>query len=560
VLLASCAAPVPPPALELERARGDFVDFLLEQSPALATDLGVHEHDARLADLSAAALESGARRCEALLHRLDRIDPSVLSPGERAELAWLTSLLQAEILERREIRTHTRNPMVYPLEITLGLLSLVERPFAPSLQRMAAAAGRLRAAAGLLEAARANLERPPEILTRSAMAMTEAALDLTGGELPEALGSVADLNVKADFEAARAEALGALRSFASWLRQDLLPRSDGDFALGRALLERRLRLGEMLDVPLERLLVVCERQIDLEMAEALLLADAIQPGASPPEALALLSRDHPGAEGLLQEARNLMLESRRFIEERGLLTLPADEEPRVEAAPSYLRAALAFLSASGPLAEERGVSYYYLAPPGSGWTPGRVEAHLAEFGRSILTVLTLHETYPGHALLATWRRQSGSPLRRAAASRSFLEGWALYGEQMMLEEGFGGGDARLRLAQVRESLVRLCRLSAALRLHTHRMTLPEAERLFVERAFLDPALARQEAERAVFDPGSLAYAIGKLQILKLREDVRASRGERFSLREFHDALAREAGLPLVLLRRLMMPDDGRSSL
>jgi uncharacterized protein (DUF885 family) len=551
---AACAGSVEPPALEFERARRQFVDFLLEQSPTLATDLGEHAHDARLADLSAAAIEAGARRAGALLARLGGIDPLALAAGERAEHAWLSSLLHAEILERREIRTHARNPMVYPLEISLGLLSLVERPFAPIPERMAAATGRLRSVSGLLETARANLERPPEILTRGAMATAEAVLNLVGRDLPEALGPVADLNAKADFEAARVEALEALRRFASWLRQDLLPRSDGDFALGQVLLERRLQLVEMLDAPLERLLVVCERRIDVEAAEVERLAAAIQPDASPREAFALLGRDHPGADGLVQEARLLMRDSRRFIEERGLLTLPADEEPRVEAAPSYLRAALAFLSPADPLAEEPGVSYYYLSPPEPGWTPGRAEAHLAEFGRPILTVLTLHETYPGHALLAARRRESGSLLRRAAASRSFLEGWALYGEQMMLEEGFGGGDPRLRLAQLRESLVRLCRLSASLRLHTHRMTLPEAERLFAERAFLDPLRARQEAERAVFDPGSLAYALGRLQILKLREDLRADRGERFSLREFHDALLREAGLPLALVRRPTMPD------
>jgi uncharacterized protein (DUF885 family) len=215
---------------------------------------------------------------------------------------------------------------------------------------------------------------------------------------------------------------------------------------------------------------------------------------------------------------------------------------------------------AGPFEKNATDSYYYLTLPEPDWPPGRVEQHLAEFNRWLLPIVTLHEVYPGHYLQALALRQPGPALRRVIPVASYVEGWAHYCEQMMLEEGYGGGDARLRIMQLKDSLLRLCRLVAAVRLHTSGMTLDQATRLFVEKAFMEPLPARQEAERGAYDSTYLVYALGKMQMLKLRDDVRAAEGTRFSLRDFHNRVLAEGVLPLPLLRRALLPNGARASL
>ena len=558
---AACSRESPESTLrEFNSLRQEFVDLYLQQNPTLATSLGEHRYDGLLADLSARGVEAGAQRYEDLLVRLQAIDPAALAAADRLEHALLEGRLRAELLERREIRTQARNPMVYGLEVSFGLLELVVRPFAPAAERMRSAAGRLRAVPALLEAARANLQRPPEVFTRTGLEIARAGAEFVAHDYSEAFGPVSDLDLRADFESARAEAASALREFVAWMETALLPRSDGEFALGEDRLMRKLQYEELLDVPLARVLALGEEELERQRAELVRLAGEVLPGATPREAVAALARQHPRADEVVPEAERLLQEALAFLRAHAVVTLPDGPPPEVDPTPPFYRFTFASMHPAGPFEKNATDSYYYLTLPEPDWPPGRVEQHLAEFNRWLLPIVTLHEVYPGHYLQALALRQPGPGLRRVIPVASYVEGWAHYCEQMMLEEGYGGGDARLRIMQLKDSLLRLCRLVAAVRLHTSRMTLDQATRLFVEKAFMEPLPARQEAERGAYDSTYLVYALGKMQMLKLRDDVRAAEGTRFSLRDFHDRVLAEGVLPLPLLRRALLPNDARTSL
>ena len=545
---------------EFTSVRQEFIDTFLDQNPTLATQLGLHDYDEKLADLSAAGVEAGAVRFEALLKRLRKIDPSLLDPADQIDYEILKARLHAELLERREVRTHALNPMVYPLEVSIGLASLATLPYASVEERMERATVRLQAVPQLLQSARETLERPPLLFTRLALHLANAGERFLSSEYSGAFGLVRNLDLRADFEISRAEAASAMRGFAHWLESELLPRSDGHFAIGISRFARKLLYEELLDVPLHRLLALGEAELARQQEELVRLAAEFMPGAEPREVMAALSRSHPNPQEVLEVARRWMEQSRQFLEENPVLTLPEGPVPEVRQTPSFLRFTFAAMNSAGPFEQGNLDSYYYLTPPEADWSPGRTEAYLSEFNHWVLGIVSLHETYPGHHLQTLAQRKSASLLRRVVPVASYSEGWAHYCEQMMLEEGYGDSDIRLKLVQIKDSLLRLCRLVAAVRLHTLGMSVEEARRLFMEKALVSPLVARQEAERGAYDPMVLVYALGKMQIFKLREDLREDQGDRFNVKAFHDRLLSEGEIPLPLLRRRLLPDDPSPSL
>lgn len=545
---------------EFTSIRQEFIDTFLDQNPTLATQLGLHDYDERLADLSAAGVEAGAVRFEALLKRLGKINPALLNPDDQIDYEILKARLHAELLERREIRTHASNPMVYPLEVSIGLALLATLPYASVEERMARATVRLQAVPGLLQAARENLERPPALFTRLALQLANAGERILSYGYSGAFGPVGNLDLRADFETSRAEAASAMRGFAHWLEVELLPRSDGHFAIGVSRFARKLLYEELFDVPLHRLLALGEAELARQQEELVRLAAEFMPGAEPREVMAALSRSHPNPQEVLEVAKSWMEQGRLFLEENPVLTLPDGPVPEVRQTPGFLRYTFAAMNSVGPFEQGNLDSYYYLTPAEADWSPGRTKAYLSEFNHWVLGIVSLHETYPGHHVQALAQRKGGSLLRRILPVASYSEGWAHYCEQMMLEEGYGDGDIRLRLVQMKDSLLRLCRLVVAVRLHTLGMSVEEARRLFMEKALVSPLVARQEAERGAYDPMVLVYALGKMQILKLREDLREHQGDQFSLKAFHDRLLSEGEIPLPVLRRRLLPDDPNPSL
>jgi len=243
--------------------------------------------------------------------------------------------------------------------------------------------------------------------------------------------------------------------------------------------------------------------------------------------------------------------SREFILKKDLVTLPTSDKAVIKETPPFMRWNSAFLNPPGPFEKNATTAFYYITMPDPTWSKKDQEGYIMQKG--ILLSTTVHEVYPGHFLQGQWERRAPTTVQATFGSYSFIEGWAHYIEQMMIEEGFGAEDTQNHLGQLSDALLRNCRYVVSLGIHTEGMTLDQAAKRFQTDCFQDKATAREQAARGTFDPGYFAYTLGKIQILELREEVKKKLGDRFSLKKFHDALLSHGSPALPLIRdRVLM--------
>jgi hypothetical protein len=341
------------------------------------------------------------------------------------------------------------------------------------------------------------------------------------------------------------------------LERDLLPRSNGDFALGAENFRRKLLYEEMVDTPLPALLHEGERQLREMQDQMRDVAETVAPGRGVRAALQLLEREHPAADGLVGETRAELDRIRAFVRSEEIMTPPARENLTVAETPEYARAfTFASTDAPGPFERVATEGYYYVTPPDPAWTPQQQEEHLSHYNHYGLTITSIHETYPGHYYQLLKARQTPSRVRAALGSASFVEGWAHYCEQMMLDEGFGGNNPKLRLAQLDRALLGLCRYVVGIRMHTLGMSYDEAVEFFMREGFQARTNAEREARRGTRDPTYLVYTLGKMEILKLRDEWRKQLGDSFRIGDFHDRLLSYGMPPIKILRMAMLGDEG----
>ena len=343
---------------------------------------------------------------------------------------------------------------------------------------------------------------------------------------------------------------------AAWLKSDLRPRSKGAYAIGAANFRNKLRYDERVDLPLDRLLAIGEANLRKDRQAFIETAHQIDPGKSPLAVIQSLSVDHPSADNLVSVARQTLEGIRGFVVEHHIIDIPSEVRPIVKETPPYARAGtFASMDTPGAYETKATEAFYYVTPPEKDWTPAQKEEHLRSFNRGDLALTTIHEAYPGHYVQFLYSKQFPTKTRKLTYCSSNVEGWAHYGEQMMVEQGYGNGDPKIRLAQLHEALLRDCRYVAGIKLHTAGMTVAQAAKVFEEQGFREPQVALEEAERGAYNPTYLYYTLGKLEIYKLRADYQRARGASFRLEQFHDDFVRQGGIPIPLLRRILLPGD-----
>lgn len=552
--LASPAASADDPAFA--RFVADYFDAYLRDSPVTATYLGVHAHDHRLDDLSQAAIRRRIEVQQAFLARLVAIDRAALDLDARIDAAAIEADIRAELLDAATLRSWESNPMPYVALPGQAIDALVKRAFAPAPERLRAVVSRLRAVPATYAAARANLRNPPREFTELAIRMAEGSVGYYAESLAawahEAAGD--DAGLRAEFATANAAAAAAARSLLAWLSEELLPASQGDYAIGAGHFLAKLRYEEMIEMPLAELLALGEAQLARDHAAFVATARRIDPRRSAGEVMRAVSDEHPGAAGLLPAVRRTVEEARRFLVEHDIVTVPSELRLRVEETPPYDRAgSFASMDTPGPFETVATEAFYYVTPVEPHWSAEHAEQHLRLFNRWVVAMINVHEVWPGHYLQFLYAPRFPTRTRQILSAASNAEGWAHYAEQMMVEEGFGGGDPRMRLAQLQEALLRDCRFVAGIKLHTAGWSVERAAReLFEAQGFQEPANALEEARRGTYDPTYLYYTLGKLEIYRLREDYMRRTGA--SLREFHDAFVTQGALPIPLVRRLLLRD------
>jgi len=535
----------------------DYLQYLQETRPTCAALDGVHSHDDLLEDLSRQAIDADLRALSGFGRRLADIDPSGLTEIERAEHPVLKDHIRARMFELEEVRGWERNPHIYADTIASSLATQALFSFAPATERARRVLSKLRQVPRLIQAARDNIKDPPGIFIKVGIETFNGALRFIEHDMPRAFREVDDLHLLGDLADASTEAATAIRGYVDVLETDLGPKARASFRLGRDRFEQKVRLEEGLGLSVDRLLAIGEREL-ASTAEAFRVAASKLNGGDPAEAWAKAKAKHPEPGQLIRAAQEQLAELQAFVEKQKLLTLPASEPVVVAPTPDFFRWSSASMWTPGPFETKPTRAYYYLTDVERGWSAERQAEHLRDFNFGTLWCISIHEVYPGHFVQYQHLRQVESKARKSIffAPASYIEGWAHYCEQMMIDAGFGRKDPLVRLGQLQEALVRLVRFVVSIRLHAEDLSVEQGVRMFREMAFLEEANARREAERGAFDPTYLVYSVGKLMLQKLRHDVEAKEGDAFSLRNFHDSLLKQGAAPFTLHRRLMLGDTG----
>jgi uncharacterized protein (DUF885 family) len=362
----------------------------------------------------------------------------------------------------------------------------------------------------------------------------------------------------AEFKAANEGVVAALGAYKKWLQEDLLKRSNGDFAIGADTYAKKLAADEMIEVPLDRLLAVAEGDLAKNQAAFTETARRIDPVHTPMEVLARVQSDHPPAAKLLSVTQAELDSIGRFMTDHHIVTVPRAEPARVQETPPFLRATTtASMDIPGPFEKVATEAYYNMTLPDPKWPSKDVAEFMRQWYYAAITNVSVHEVWPGHYLQFLYAKDFPSDVRRVVGANSNIEGWAHYCEQMVIDEGFHAEDPRYRLAQIQDALLRDARFIAGIRMHTKGMTVAQAEDFFVKEGYQPRPVARSESKRGTSDATYGYYTMGKLMILKLREDYKARQGAQYSLQNFHDTFIRLGPLPLALIRKAMLGETGQ---
>jgi uncharacterized protein (DUF885 family) len=539
----------------------EYLAYLHEAHPTSATFDGVHLHDDLLEDLSRAAIDAQLRELGGFARRLAAIDPARLTDVERLERPALEASLRARLFELEQVRTWERSPQHYADIIATSLAGQTLFDYAPLAERARRVLSKLRQVPRLIQAARDNVKDPPGIFIKAGLETMRGTQRFIDEDLPRAFGDIGDLHLLGDLADAATEAATAVGGYAQYLEEDLAPRSRGSFRLGRDRFEEKLRLEEGITLSADRLLAIAMRELRETQEEFRRAASRLN-GGDPLQAWATLKTDHPPAGQLVPVAQQQLDDLVTFITRERIVTIPEGAPVLVAPTPRFYRWTFASMWTPGPFESRPMRAFYYLTDVEPGWPAERQQEHLRDFNLGALWAISIHEVFPGHFLHYQHLRKIPSKLRKSIlfSSTALVEGWAHYCEQMMVEAGFRRDDPGVRLGQLAEALVRLCRLIVGVRLHCEDLSVEQGVRFFREEAFLEEPSARREAERGTFDPSYVLYTVGKLMLLKLREDYKAHVGARYNLRGFHDELLGNGTLPFWLHRALMLGEPNGAML
>ena len=549
-------------ATDANRQFESSVEAILQSTwefyPSLASGLGLHEYDGRLPDISEPALSRRAAELRERVQELEGIDTSALARQNGFDHRVLTASLRKELFELTELRTYQANPMESMWHIEMS--NYVKRDYAPLAHRVKALVSALRSVPSFLDSLRALVE------PRLGRPVLEASIEAYEGlhsfydkDLPQAVAELDDLELGEAFKEARDSASRAVADFVKHLTA-LQDRAIDDFAIGERNLSTMLRLGEMVELPLERLLKVGTEDLARNLARFRHMSAQVDPARSPQSVMAEVAGDHPAADTLVAETGEMLEGIRQFLIDRDIVSVPSEVRCSSTETPAFMRWAFAAMDLPGPFETKATEAYYYVTPVEPHWTDEQKEEWLTSFNYASLRNISVHEAYPGHYVHYLHTRDAPSKVSQVFGAYSFWEGWGHYTEEMMIEEGFSSEDPRLVLGQLSDALLRNCRFVCAVRMHTQGMTVDEATRFFMESAYMEELPARKEAMRGTFDPLYMNYTLGKLMIMKLREDFRREKGAAFSLREFHDSFLSFGAPPIPLVREMMLGEPGEGVL
>src|SRR5512140_3342273 len=553
-LLLSCAhasQPSAPPTFA--RFADEYFADAFARAPSRATRVGLHDRDGSLEDLSRPAIEERSATLKREQQQLAAIRRGNLSFDDEIDAQLIDNQIASQLLDLETLRTWENNPMGYARLPGGSIDGLMKRDFAPAPQRLRSVIARLRQVPRVYAAGKENLKNPPKEFTDLAIRMSKGSVGFFEKAVAGWAKSAAqgDAQLLAEFEQADKEAAAAARDFSAWLQNDLLPRSHGNYAIGAANFLAKLEADDMVDMPLPELLARGELQLGRDHLAFVETARLLDQRKTPAQVMASLSDVHPAEGDLIPAVARSVEAARQFIVDKDLVTVPSEVRVQVEPTPPYARSgSFASMDTPGPFETRATEAFYYVTPVEPDWDAKHKEEHLRLYNPWVVGMIDVHEAYPGHYLEFLYAPRFPTRTRKLTHSSTNSEGWAHYAEQMAVDHGFGGGDPKMRLAQLSEALLRDCRYVVGIQLHTAGWTVEQGAKLFHEQCFQEPANAYEEARRGTYNPTYLYYTLGKLEIQDLAREYMEKK--HATLKQFHDAFVSQGALPIPLVRRILL--------
>ena len=552
---------------QFEKVSDEYLDQVyLRYQPTQGTLAGYHQYDAQLEDYSKKSIDAEIGALKSFEKRIEAIRPDDAAADfvPRSDREIVLSNIRSELLTLETIRPWEKNADNYSSICGNGAFTLMERKFASPDERLRPLVAREKQMPALLAAARVNLKNPPRVYTEIAIEQLPGIVSFFEKDVPLAFADAKDPEMKAEFAETNAAVIEGLKSYLGWLKTDLLARSNGDFRIGAETFSKKLQYDEMVELPLDKLLEIGWADLRKNQAHFKEVAKELEPDKTPSAVLEELGENHPAPDRLLDAFRATFDGLVSFIRTHHIVTIPSDVRSIVEETPPFMRATtFASMDTPGPFETRATEAYFNVTLPDPSMKPAEVEGYMHSFNVGTVISTAVHEAYPGHYIQFLWLPQAPSRVRKLLSANTDVEGWAHYTEQMMLDEGYaqpgaGAKDEReskfLRLGQLQDALLRNARFIVGIEMHTGKMSFEEAVAFFQKEGYQSKETAVVETKRGASDPTYLYYTLGKLEIMKLREDVKKKQGAAFSLEEFHNSFLRQGFPPIKIVREALLGD------
>jgi len=544
----------------------DYIDEYLRANPEDATELGDHRFDGQLSDYSPDARAKELATLKEVRGKLNAIDGSQLTGANNADFRILKENIDYQIFRIEELKEPDWNPLVYMQSLANSLYLLVARDFASPEQRIPNLRQRMEGIPGVIAQAKANLQHPPRVHTETAIEQTQGAINLVREGLAPLLDRAPQM--KKDLAPLQEKTIAALDDYKKWLQNDLLPRSDGNFRLGADKFRKKLRFALASDLSMEE--IMTRAQADLKQTQNAIYETALPlykkyfPSADPATladkhkvttaVLDKLAEQHPDDATVVGYAKEVVGEATNFVRSHNLVTVP-DTPLDVIAMPEFKRGvAIAYCDSPGPL-DKTGKTFFAVAPTPKDWSKERKESFFREYNNYQIRDLTVHEAMPGHYLQLAHANEFRAPTLVRAIFRSgpFIEGWAVYTEQMMAEQGYGGPEVKMQQLKMRLRAIANAILDQSI--HAGSMTEKEALDLMMKETFQQEGEAVAKWKRARLTSAQLStYFVGATEHLDLREAVKKKLGDSFDLRKYNDQTISYGSPPVKYVRELMLQE------
>ncbi len=534
------------------RIRDDVFDFFVRESPTLATYLGIHNRDTQLTAWSKDDVSRREKEVKKFLGRLMKVDAEKLNIEDRIDYELISGTLKTYMATEKRLPTHSTDPGAY---LDFGLYILTEREFASAETRARSILGRLKKIPRTLDWAKENLSNPPKVFTEGAILSTRGQIAFLEGPLKRFVAKARgreNADLRQELKKATERAISACKDYLTYLEETLLPNSRRSYAIGKSLFNFILKHQHQLDITADYLLTFGRRKLWKIKKELASTAKEISARKSWEKIVDELKRDHPRNEELVSYYASEMKRARDFVKRKELVTFPQNERLKVVETPDFAKPMIPYAAYLPPAPFEKeklGIFWVTCAPKDA--DRKQINAQLEGHPRAGIVITSLHEAYPGHHLQLSLAAYHPDKIRHVLRTSVFVEGWALYCEELMWKEGFYD-DPKCRLLQLKDELWRACRVIVDVSLHTGTMSFDDAVRFMVKEAKLEEVNAITEVRRYCHSPTQpMSYLLGKTLILKLLEDYKKAKGPSFELRRFHDDLLSHGSIPIKHIRKLL---------